>query len=202
MKLSFRSLVTLTLAASCLWIALATRDAQAAAVQVMLFGQPCQLTGPAGLSEAQLNAIHQISPEQTPFSDAPKSIEASIEKLKSSDATPSILAGYLQQRTKALRARLSLELAIEAGRKARSAAPFAQGTQGLIHPKRHAALIKTFEKALKAGNSPHAWEQLRADFAEVAEPDGEEDFHRALRKLKVVYQCSFEDTHAAETGNP
>lgn len=171
--------------------------ARAAAVQVLLFGQPCQITGPASVSEAQLTAIHQVSPEQTPFSETPKSMQASIEKLRATGGTPQLLAGYIEQRTKALQARIVFEEGVEAGRKARSPAPFAEATQKLLHPRRHQALVRAFEKALKAGNSPHAWEQLRMDFAESAAPDGEEDFHRALRKLKVVYQCSFEESEPA-----
>lgn len=176
---------------------LGTPAARAAAVQVMLFGQPCQITGPASVTEAQLTAIHQVSPEQTPFSETPKSMQASLDKLKASSGTPALLSHYIEQRTKALQARISFEEGLDAGRKARNPAPFAEATQKLLHPKRHQALVRAFEKALKAGNSPHAWEQLRMDFAESAEPDGEEDFHRALRKLKVVYQCSFEEAEPA-----
>ena len=191
-------LAMLSLTASTAVLLLSAPSAQAGAVQVMLFGQPCQLQGPASVPESQLSAIHQISPEQTPLSENTKALQSSLDKLRAASNTPPALAHYVEQRSKSIEARLALENALQAARKARSPELFGSSLQKYLHPKRQKALVKQFEKALKAGNSPHAWDQIRADFAEVSESDGEEDFHRALRKLKVVYQCSFEDTQAGE----
>ena len=166
--------------------------ASAGAVQVMLFGQPCQLQGPAGLGEAQLKAIHQISPEQTPLSDSLQNLQSSLERLNQTAEVPEAIKRYTERRTKAAQARIAFEEALQSARKSRNGELFAEAIRPWVHPRRLKAMTSRFEKALKAGNSPSAWEQIRSDFAEIAGPDGEEDFHRALRKLKVVYQCSFE----------
>ncbi|MFN7684038.1 MAG: hypothetical protein ACK5QT_01320 [Oligoflexia bacterium] len=178
----------------------AAAPAQAGSIQVMLFGQPCQLQGPASVSDSQLKAIHQISPEQTPLSDSLPVLQNSIEKLKLSPDLPQGLARYFEQRSKAARVRVVFEEGVQAARKTRSGEQFAKTIQPLISPKKLKPLVKAFERALKAGNAPSEWEQLRFDFAEASEPDGEEEFHRALRKLKVSYHCSFESfDHEAES---
>lgn len=171
---------------------------QAAAVQVMLFGQPCQIQGPAGVADAQLSAIHQISPEQTPLSENTKNLQGSLEKLKAAQNIPAPLGSYLTRRAKAIEARMAFEDALQSARKTRSAEQFGQALQKHLHPRKQKAIIKQFEKALKAGNSPHAWEQIRSDFAESSEADGEEEFHRAIRKLKIVYHCSYEESQPAD----
>ena len=175
--------------------------AQAAAVQVMLFGQPCQIQGPAGVPDAQLSAIHQISPEQTPLSENPKNLQSSLERLKTAANLPPALASYITQRSKAIEARIAFEEALQSARKSRNAEQFGGALQKYLHPRRQKSLVKQFEKALKAGNSPHAWEQIRTEFAESSEGDGEEDFHRAIRKLKIVYQCSYEESQPADAQN-
>ncbi len=172
--------------------------ARAAAVQVMLFGQPCQIQGPQGVPESQLSAIHQISPEQTPLSENPKTLQASLEKLKAAQGIPAALSNYIGQRSKAIEARIAFEEALQSARKTRNAEQFGSALQKYLHPRRQKALVKQFEKALKAGNSPHAWEQIRSEFAESSEADGEEDFHRAIRKLKVVYECSYEEAQPTD----
>ncbi len=186
MKLSPAQILLLLLAP------LAPECAFAGSVQVMLFGQPCQMQGPDPLSEVQLKAIHQVSPEQTPLADSIQALRSSLERLKPSPDTPEVLGRYIEQRAKAVGTRIAFEEALQAARKARSPQQFAGAIQPMVHPRRLKGLSRQFEKALQAGNSPSAWEQIRLDFAEVSGPDGEEDFHRALRKLKVAYQCSFE----------
>lgn len=189
------------LAAACsagLALPLSVSIAQAGAVQVMLFGQPCQIQGPAGVPDAQLSAIHQISPEQTPLSENLKTLQSSFERIKTSANLPPTLGSYIAQRSKAIEARIAFEEALQSARKTRNSEQFGSALQKYLHPRRQKALVKQFEKALKAGNSPHAWEQIRTEFAESSEADGEEDFHRAIRKLKIVYQCSYEESQPAD----
>jgi hypothetical protein len=174
--------------------------AHAGSVQVMLFGQPCQLQGPASVSDAQLKVIHQVSPEQTPLGDSVQVLRTSLERLKPSAEMPEVLGRYLEQRAKAVGTRISFEEALQSARRNRSSQEFSNAIQPMVHPRRLKGLARQFEKALQAGNSPSAWEQIRLDFAEVSGPDGEEDFHRAVRKLKVIYQCSFESFDEEQTG--
>lgn len=188
MKLSPFSVLTLCL----LLIAGRPTQVSAGATQVMLFGQPCQLQGPSGLGESQLKTIHQISPEQTPLSDSLQNLQSSLERLNQTAEVPEAIQRYVKRRTKAAKARVAFEEALQSARKSRNPALFTEAIRPWVHPRRLKSMTSRFEKALKAGNSPSAWDQIRSDFAEIAGPDGEEDFHRALRKLKVVYQCSFE----------
>ncbi len=166
--------------------------ARAAQVQVLLFGQPCSLDGPAEFSEAQLRAIHQISPEQTPLSDNTASLRSSLERIQTAGELTSPFSRYREQRKARLEARLKFEDAVAKAHRSGDAAAFAESTRGLIHSRRHPVLVKKLQAALKAGPSQRAWDDVRDYFIEFTGPDGEEDFHRTLRRLKIQYQCSFE----------
>ncbi len=171
-----------------------SRQSLAAQVQVLLFGQPCQLVAPmSSFSEQNLKAIHQISPEQTPLSESPQSLKSSIDKLQSAQDLPQVFLKYREQRTRKLEAQLKFEESIIFAHKTGDSVRFSEATKTLIHPKRHAMLIKKIQAALKAGPSQRAWDELRIYFQDFSGPDGEEDFHRLLRRLKVQYQCSFEE---------
>ena len=93
----------------------------------------------------------------------------------------------------------SAELANRSANMATNAgAELKTATKDLIHSRRHAGLVKKFQAALKAGPSQRAWDEVRSYFIEFAGPDGEEDFHRTLRRLKVQYHCSFEEERGEE----
>ena len=175
--------------------------ARAARVEVLLFGHPCSLDGPASISEAQLRAIHQISPEQTPLTEDRSVLRTSIERIAPGEELPTAFSGYCERRRARLEARLKFEEAVEKLRRTRDAEGFAAGTRGLIHARRHAPLVSKARAALKAGPSPRAWDELREYFVEFTGPDGEEDFHRTLRRLKIQYQCSFEGGRGDEEAN-
>jgi hypothetical protein len=167
-------------------------SAWSASVQVMLFGQPCQLEGPSPLTEIQLKAIHNIGPEQTLISESVPTLQTSLERLSQKADIPEPFAKYIERRTKAVQSRLSFEDGLQKARKSRSPEAFSLAIKALVHPRRLKGMEKHFERALKAGNSPSAWEQIRSEFSDIAGPDGEEDFHRARRKLKINYHCTFE----------
>jgi len=174
------------------FLSLSGMPAGAAQVQVMLFGQPCSLDGPSEFTDAQLRAIHQVSPEQTPLSDNPSSVRSSLERVQSAGELPAAFVKYRDQRRSRLDARLKFEEAVAKAHRSGDANAFAEATRGLLHARRHSVLVKKLQAALKAGPSPRAWDEVRDYFVEFAGPDGEEDFHRTLRRLKIQYHCSFE----------
>ncbi|MBU6375054.1 MAG: hypothetical protein KGQ59_03590, partial [Bdellovibrionales bacterium] len=171
----------------------------AAQVQVMLFGQPCVLQGSSeGFSEAQLQAIHQASPEQAPISSDLPTLKTSLERLKNAQELPRELQKYRELRTARLEARLKFEEAVIQAHRRGDANAFSEATKPLIHARRHSGLMKKFKAAQKAGPSQKAWEDLRDYFVEFSGSDGEEDFHRVLSRLKIQYHCTFDEERGEE----
>jgi len=192
-----------TLAILSIVVMSAGAPALGAQVQVMLFGQPCLLQGtPEGFSEIQLKAIHQASPEQAPISSELSTLKTSLERLKSAQDLPQELQKYRELRTARLEARLKFEEAVIKAHRSGDAEAFSEATKPLIHARRHAGLMKKFKVAQKAGPSQKAWEDLRNYFVEFSGSDGEEDFHRVLRRLKIQYHCSFDEERGDEEAAP
>ncbi len=188
MKITAKNLPLALLVGSALLIS----QAGAAQVQVMLFGQPCSLDGPSEFSGSQLRSIHQVSPEQTPLSDSVAALRASLERIQSAGDLPATFVKYRDQRRSRLDARLRFEEAVAKAHRSGDANAFSEATRSLIHSRRHPPLVKKLQAALKAGPSQRAWDEVREYFVEFSGPDGEEDFHRTLRRLKIQYHCSFE----------
>lgn len=196
------------------WVSLATLQAQAAntpgpakttRLPVKLFEQPCVLQGP--LDEATLKAIHQISPNQLgPPQSADASIDKakkSLERLKAAKGFPSSFDKYRDRQAKRLEAQITFLKALQEGKASKKAAPVLAAGKVLLKPKALAA----FETLAKKMETPEAatdagmrglLEQLFEQFNEAVEADPEEDFHRALRKLNVEYDCAFEDSGEGE----
>src|SRR4051812_48584746 len=76
-----------------------------AETRVTLFGQSCLLTGP--VSEANLKAIHAISPAQMPAGQSAESVRKSLEKIKATSEIPSALEPYRDRLTKRFEAQLA-----------------------------------------------------------------------------------------------
>lgn len=192
------------LAISCaVGLAIGTQPAAAEQVQVLLFGNPCLLAGPKGsFSSDQLLAIHRISPEQTPSGAETGDLRHFIERLKGEKRVPEKFSKYRSRRIELLEKRLRFEEAVTGVHRTADKTVFAEATKPLIHPRRHPLLLRKLDAALKAGPSQRAWDEVRETFVEFSGPDGEEDFHRALRQLQVHYQCSFEDDRAEEKTAP
>ena len=174
------------------WSSLFGASAGAVQVQVMLFGQPCSLDGPSEFSGSQLRSIHQVSPEQTPLSDSAAALRASLERIQSAGDLPAAFVKYRDQRKSRLDARLKFEEAVAKAHRSGDANAFSESTRSLLHARRHPLLVKKLQAALRAGPSQRAWDEVRDYFVEFAGLDGEEDFHRTLRRLKIQYHCSFE----------
>jgi hypothetical protein len=163
-------------------------------MKVTLFGQPCVLRGPLDL--AQLKAIHSISPEQVypPITEVytPEPTRKALEKLKKSEPTPPALDRYREKLKARLEAQLELLNALENSKKLKETAPMIAAAKAHLQAKR----LKDFEMIVaKAGPSPkqEQLDQLFENYNEGIEPDPEEEFHKAIRKINVHYVCSFEE---------
>ena len=64
--------------------------------------------------------------------------------------------------------------------------------------KFQAAVRKLVPRPSTAAWTPSVMEQIKDQFERVAPPDPQEEFHRAIRRLKVLYNCTFEDGEHAE----
>lgn len=167
-------------------------------VPVTLFGQPCLLSGPFPVST--LNAIHAVSPERVPpVLDLPAA-QAAIEKLRPTGELPKELETYrirLLERAESIREFLQ-EL--------RSATRTGKNTALLAVAKKHVLpsrwtvtesrlVTLATPEALKA-KSPAVRDELLNAYAEAIEQHPEEEFHRALQRLKTQYLCQFEDAES------
>lgn len=160
-------------------------------VHVKLLGKPCLLQGP--FDEPTLNSIHSIGPDQIyPSFASPDSQEArqttrqAIDKVKTvNNQLPSVFDRYREKLAKRLEAQLAFLDALKLGK-----------SEGLIKAARkylEKNAEKRFETLLKKKTSAkETQDQLFEIYNDGIEPDPEEEFHRALKKLNVQYTCSFE----------
>jgi hypothetical protein len=167
-------------------------------IHVNLFGQPCILQGP--VDDKVLQAIHSLSPEQLyPVLENPATsanTRKALEKLKALTGTPAGLDRYRDRIAHRLEAQLTLLDAAENYRKDAKVAPL------LAAGKKHlsGANQKKFETAVKKAESTRkvatgeTFETLFDLYNEGIEADPEEEFHRAIQRLKVQYICSFEES--------
>jgi hypothetical protein len=160
--------------------------ARATDLRVNLFGQPCVLQGP--VDAKSLKAIHSLSPEQIyPSRDGPLATDPTrqaLDRLKTS-TIPTALEPYRERLTKRLQAQLALLEAIDSYRKIKKPAPLLEAAGTFLKGKR----LKEFEVLAKKGDIESAFD-LFSDGIEAADP--EEEFHRAIGRMKVQYTCSFD----------
>jgi hypothetical protein len=167
-------------------------------IKVTLFDQPCILQGP--VDEATLKTIHSISPEQIhptfSLNESSTSVKSCLDKLRAIKEVPSALDTYREQLTKRLEAEAAFLKGIEAVNKY-------QKSEGLIAPTKSflpAAKQKTFEalaskleaKNLSPAQRKETIQNLFNTYSDAMPTDPEEEFHRAIHKLKVQYVCTFE----------
>lgn len=188
-------------------------------IHVTLLGQPCLLQGP--FDEATLKAVHVIGPAQiypnlSP-NDALSSSEQArkaLEKIRRVTSLPSLLDRYREKLGKRLDAQMifleNLESIAEKGPKAvsKQAKPGqvpsqVDGIQKLLKSVKsriQASSLQKLENLLKKlktlKNSAQYRDQVEQVFDfynDSIEPDPEEEFHRAIKKLNIQYTCSFEE---------
>ena len=169
-------------------------------IPVNLFGQPCILQGP--LSEELLKQVHAVSPEQvdTGCREFPTEarIKESVSKLSAKGAPPS-LDTYREK----VRARLDRLAALA------RAADEARRTKSPLPLQKLAEDNKTFApiaKKLVSADVARIHKDAELDqkiidaYCEGLGSDPEEEFHRAIQKLKVQYLCSFDARDGMEEG--
>lgn len=181
-------------------------------IRVTLFGQPCVLQGP--LEIETLRAIHELSPEQIyPTYMAEEAsqgttgiqVRKAIQKLKNgSPRIPSMLDRYRERLSKRLNELLVFVEWMEAYKKdGNVAALIALSKKNL--PARTAQTFEAAAKKLtlpKSKSAKGATQDVRAQLFEIysegIESDPQEEFHRAIRKMNVNYNCTFEETGPGE----
>ena len=182
-------------------------DAQAAEarVSVNLFGQPCMLHGP--LDPKTLSALHSLSPEQlVPPFGASRTIDQTkraLDKLEKATGLPPGLERYRDKQSQQLKAQLAFLGGIEVARKANQAAPLIAAARPLIRPSRvkelEALAAKIPKGAPGAPSAAQLTDQLCEFFNNATDSnDAEEEFHRAIRRLKVQYDCNYDEGGAAD----
>jgi predicted RNase H-like nuclease (RuvC/YqgF family) len=173
-------------------------------IRVTLFGQPCQLQG--SLDESVLKLIHSVSPAQlypshaqSSPNEAKNNTRRALEKLRSLRGLPPELDRYRDRLARRLEAQTAFFDGIEASRSSHKAEPLLSLTKRYIaekSDKKFEALAKKIES--KPANIAELTEQLLDLYNDGIEPDPEEEFHRAIRRLKVEYVCSFDDVEEDE----
>lgn len=176
-------------------------------LQVSLFGQPCLLQGP--FETATLKIIHEISPEQIPAVFSYRSPETlsllkkTRAKLTSPTKTPPAFDNYRDHLMKRIEAQIAFAEGLRAAKKNHKLSLFITAIQP--HVLEHNQ--KTFETLSKKllenkqlslssdqAETIDSIDQLGQSYNDLIESNPEEDFHAAARKLKIKYNCSFDET--------
>jgi hypothetical protein len=178
---------------------LLSTSAQAAEIKVTLFGQPCTLQGPT--PEATLKAIHSVSPEQLypTFEPGEKSaaVKSALDKLHAAQNVPSGLDVYKDLLGKRLEAQFAFLSGLDVAEKTKKADELIGKTKPLLSESRQKSfetLAKKLESPLNASQRGEIVQQLFSSFTESLPSDPEEEFHKAIHRMKVQYICSFEES--------
>lgn len=163
-------------------------------IRVQLFGQPCLLSGPH--EETILKAIHSISPEQLPPPQSQSQVKQTLDKLKNLPPLPIGLDRYRDQLNKRLEAQLNFYDGLtEAKRSGKVNSIISRVSHDLTSRR-----LKEFESQLVAQNQKEgvsSWGnstivRLNENFLEALDENPDEEFHRAILKMNVRYDCSME----------
>lgn len=174
-------------------------SAQASEIRVTLFGQPCTLQGPT--SEATLKAIHSVSPEQLypTFEPGEKSaaVKSALDKLRAAQNVPSGLDVYKDLLGKRLEAQFAFLSGLDDAEKTKKADALIGKTKTFLSESRQKSietLARKLEGPLNSTQRGEVVQQLFSSFTESLPSDPEEEFHKAIHRMKVQYSCSFEES--------
>jgi len=167
--------------------------ANVAEITVSLFGEPCFLSGP--FDSDTLKAIHAISPEKNPPVQSAEQSRQLLERLKKSPALPSGLDLYREKLAKHLEGQVAYFDSLAEAKRTKKIDKFFAGTKAHVNPSKRKA-FEGFVRKLDSKENVSTWsfavlQQVEEVYSEISEPRPEEEFHRATRKLKVHYNCSF-----------
>lgn len=165
-------------------------------VAVKLFNQPCDLTGP--FSVEILKTVHSISPEQM---QPPQNLAQSQSQEKkliaiSASQIPPLLGSYKERLLKRVKCqREFFDLLKELAGQSASKEPIklfqGKSFSGLTQNCLSGASVKAVgDQSFSTDEDKQV--TLFEDFSEKIEPFPEDDFHQAIRKSKIQYQCSFD----------
>ena len=168
-------------------------------IQVTLFGQPCTMSGP--YPRPALSLLHEISPEKIPPDlsvDQMKRVRTKCGELK---GMPMPIEQYRDHLRRRLSAKIAFEEAIAQSKKSkakdgRALDPFLTNVKEHISTLQYTAFSGETRKAFESGGA--IWNEpfltsLRERFENVIQPDTEEEFHKAIRAVKIQYVCAFDD---------
>lgn len=174
-------------------------QSSAAEIKVTLFGQPCLLQGPTDV--ATLKLIHSISPAEIDPTDS-ADLKRILAKIKSpaSLSLPPQLDHYRESLTKRLEAQIAFHEASEIFSKTGKIDALAALEQKYFS-SRESKTAKTYQAQLakfaKKGPATETYSLMEV-FNEGIEPDPEEEFHRAIHKINIEYNCSYDSGDTAE----
>ena len=172
-------------------------------IRVTLLGQPCTLSGP--FSTAQLSAIHAIGPAQIypninppNLPEAEKNAKKALSTLTQTKHTPATFDRYKQNLSQRLDAQIAFLHALKESQKQLSTSPLLKVIEAYTKNKNSKLYPQSVKKLagidLKTPQSNQLIEESFEQFNEEIEPDPEQEFHRALKKLRIQYKCSFEES--------
>jgi hypothetical protein len=173
-----------------------THPAYASEIKVSLFGQPCVLTGP--VEESVLQTVHSISPEKIPTPETADQARRDLAALGKVQAIPPDLDRYRDLLTKRLEAHQIFLEALAGAKRAAKPDTVLSAVKPLFEAKKFRSFQDQVRKAWTAVPTPAVLEQVKEQFERFAPPDPQEEFHRAIRRMKVTYDCTFEDGEHAE----
>lgn len=170
-------------------------------ISVSLFGQTCQLSGP--FESRILKTIHSISPEQMPRPQSLTEATQQQRKMRNLAGLPAAFQKYTQKTEKQLTVIQEIFGAYEEAKANRRADRLLEFGKSRLTPRALAELQSWSKKLEGKGPLPSlSADSLYLWFESAIGPTVEEEFHATLRKLKVDYQCSFEDSdsEASDSG--
>jgi hypothetical protein len=160
---------------------------QAAETKVRLFDQDCQLSGP--LSVAQLRGIHSIGPEQLPDPTRLDQASKHLERITTIKGLPAAFDEYRDRLAKRLKPQVKFfQLWNEARKKGSNDALLAHFKLELSD-SRFSEVSKLLEVKEWRSNQDSTAEIYFATLEEYPQ----EVFFKSLTRLKIRYQCSFDE---------
>lgn len=169
---------------------LMTSITQAAEIQVTLLGQPCLLSGP--FNDSTLQTIHSIGPAQLypSFLNLNRTatrehLAKALSQIQNAKNLPTELSRYQQRLIHRWEKQLKFLQALQSKSPDKS-------LQRLGRDTLQTNDLAQFDALLRRKGLPT--EQLFELFSDAIEPDPEAEFHRATKKLRIQYNCTFEES--------
>src|SRR6185437_10782805 len=128
--------------------------------------------------------------------------KAALEKLRSAKGLPDELDIYKARLTKRLEAQTAFLSGLAESEKTKKAEPLLSATRQYVsselRQKEMETGAKKLETTLTAAQRKAVADQLFDTFSEGMPSDPEVDFHVAIHRLKVQYNCTFEDSSPSQ----